>query len=638
MEQYFGFDLGDAESAIARLKKENPAETEILSVRSAKSFVSAYARRNNGEVLIGEQACFVPDAAVRKVRFKSRFLTDPSAAKDIRAFAAGVLGALRENGDLIAGADDCFYIGCPAGWDKNDREQYREIFEQLGYPPARIVSESRAALVWACQSKHLQVGYDILSRPVLVVDIGSSTTDFAYITEGKEAALHTAGEVFLGGGVMDELLLEIAVSNSEHQDRIRSVFEASPAWQSYCEFAARRLKEQYFSDEEYWSAPENPCEKTILLRYDTPVRLKLSIDPRIAAMLLDAPSPALDGRSFKSVFEGSLQQVRSAIDGPMPDLVFLTGGVSRLPAIRTWCRSAFPEAVVITGASPEFAVAMGLAQCGKIDEEVRAFKKDVAELISSPFIEQIVSEHLADLYRMSAEALVTPILENAALPVFDRWRSRQIRRLGDVDDILQQEITAWLHTEQARAILVEPVTAWLKPVAYDLEEYTMPICARHNVPYAALNLNAYLSVSDIDIQVDARDVFAVDEITWLIDAIISVLVGLLCGGSGVALLTGGLPGIVTGAFISLLILLLGKDTMQKAVLKLDIPSPMRKLIPKNHFRSRLESMAGEVKLRLAESLSVDKNEEISSRMAEEISSQIEECLTKMAEVVEIPLG
>ena len=39
-----------------------------------------------------------------------------------------------------------------------------------------------------------------------------------------------------------------------------------------------------------------------------------------------------------------------------------------------------------------------------------------------------------------------------------------------------------------------------------------------------------------------------------------------------------------------------------------------------------------------EHLEKEKNEEITERMVNEISSQIELCLTKMAEVVEIPLG
>ncbi len=638
MDRFYGFDLGDAESAIARLEKNGAGDAAIIPVHDTASFISAYARTGSGELVIGEEACYVPDASVRKVRFKSRFLTDPQSARDIRSFAAGVLGILKEQGSLISGEDNCFYIGCPAGWDKNARELYREIFEQLGYPPAKIVSESRAALVSACQSRHLQVGYDILARPVLVVDIGSSTTDFAYITDGHEAALHTAGEVTLGGGIMDEQLLELNILRAPDPERVRDIFSRSDAWKNYCEFAARRLKEQYFSDEEYWQAGENVCAKTVLLRYDRPVRLPLTINASDAAMILDGPAASLDGRSFHQVFLESLREVRRCIDGPMPDLLFLTGGVSRLAAIRDWCLEVFPEAVVITGTEPEFAVARGLAHCGRIDEEVRAFKQEVADLIASPKIEMLVEKHLQDLYRMAADTLVEPILENAVLPVFDRWRSGEIRRLCDVDEILQSEIEVYLHTEEARALLISPVTAWLRPVASELEEYTMPICVRHHVPYAALNLSSYLSMSDIDIQVDARDVFAVNEITWLIDAIVSVLVGLLCGGSGIALISGGLPGIIAGAFLSLLVLLLGRDTMQKAVFRMDIPSPMRRLIPKNHFRARLASLSGEIKSKLSGSLATQKSDEISRRMAQEISSQIESCLTKMAEVVEIPLG
>ncbi|MBQ2564169.1 MAG: hypothetical protein II564_01120, partial [Oscillospiraceae bacterium] len=192
MERFFGFDLGDAESAISRLDKEGQTVPEVLSIRDSKSFITAYARLRNHDLLIGENACYNPNAVERKIRFKSKFLTDKESSKDVKSFAAGVLGELYLNGDLIKNEDCCFYIGCPAGWDKTAREEYRQIFEQVGYPPARIISESRAALVSACQSKHLQVGYDILSKPVLVVDIGSSTTDFAYIKHGKEVSLQTA--------------------------------------------------------------------------------------------------------------------------------------------------------------------------------------------------------------------------------------------------------------------------------------------------------------------------------------------------------------------------------------------------------------------------------------------------------------
>ncbi len=139
-------------------------------------------------------------------------------------------------------------------------------------------------------------------------------------------------------------------------------------------------------------------------------------------------------------------------------------------------------------------------------------------------------------------------------------------------------------------------------------------------------------------KVEDKNVFAVEEITWMIDTIISLLVGLLCGGSGVALIAGGLPGIVAGVVVSLLVLLLGKNKMQKLMLNTNVPAFLRKVTPMSYFESRIRHISEEVKASFRRSLAEEKNEEIIARMAEDISQQIDTCLLKMAEVVEIPLG
>ena len=637
MDRYYGFDLGDAESAVTRFDKNNDTAPEVLRVNEAKSFITAYALLRDGKLLIGEGACYAPDATRRKERFKSRFLVDPEASKDVKSFASGVLGELYLNGDLIKSDDCCFYIGCPAGWDKMAREEYRSIFEKTGYPPTKIISESRAALVSACQSKHLQVGYDILNKPVMVVDIGSSTTDFAYIMGGKEVELKTCGEVFLGGGIMDEILLEESIKASPNEAKIRKIFEESDAWHSYCDFAARRLKEKYFSDEEYWS--KNECSQSVSIRQGLlPVKLILKLDPVIADKLLNQKAERLDNRSFKEVFIESLTQAKEAIKEKQPELLFLTGGVSKMPIIKEWCREVFDDSVIVTSMEPEFSVATGLAWCGKIDDELRQFKEEVKALVDSSTVEQIVEKHISELYHDAVETMVEPILEHVALPVSEKWRNGEIEKLSEIDDVMQKEIDTWLHTDEARALLMKPVAKWLKTVSFELEEYTMPICVRHNVPYSSLSLNSFLSMSDIEINVEAKSLFAVEEITWLIDATISIVVGLLCGGGGVALIANGLPGIIAGAVISLLILALGKDKMQEVFLNSNIPSPIRKVVPKSYLKARMDYISKQVKDNLYDKLEQEKNQEITQRLVKEISVQIESCLTKMAEVVEIPLG
>ncbi len=636
MNRFFGFDLGDAESAVACLDTDRRREPQILTVAGAKSFITAYAKLLSGRLLIGEQACLAADASVRKLRFKSRFLTDPSSRDDIRAFAAGVLGELNGDGTLIRNEDIRFTVGCPAGWDRNARERYREIFEKIGYPPIKIVSESRAAMISACQSRYLQVGYDILSRPVLVADIGSSTTDFAYISHGREVEMQTAGEVALGGGLMDEKLLDMAVRSSKEEKIIREVFAGNEPWKNYCEFAARRLKERYFSDEAYWK--DHECAESVMIHCHGNHLITIKIDQKTAHSLTEEPMERLSGRSFHEVFADSLRAVHAKITGEEPELIFLTGGVSRMEEVRTWCETEFPGAVVIVGSSPEFSVARGLAWSGKIDQELAEFRKETDALKDSDAVEKIVRNHISELYRSMVNTLVEPILKNAAVPVFDRWRNGEISRLSDTEEEMRRETENYLHTDEARDLMAKTITGWLRPVAEELEEYTVPICARHNVPYHALSLKSYLASTDIDVHISARNIFGVDRVTVLIDSIITVIVSILCGGGGIALISGGPAGIVAGAAASVLVLTIGRKPMESALLNAKIPRALRKLVPKSTLENRLREEAGEVKNRFYESLENEKNEEISSRLEEEISSQIEEWITRMAEVVEIPLG
>ena len=113
--------------------------------------------------------------------------------------------------------------------------------------------------------------------------------------------------------------------------------------------------------------------------------------------------------------------------------------------------------------------------------------------------------------------------------------------------------------------------------------------------------------------------------------------GLICGGSGLAIVSSGISGIVVGAIGSLLILFLGKDKMQEMFMHADILRPVRKLVPRAHFEQRVERLTEEVKASFQSKLEREKNAEITARMAAEISQQIEQCLSRMAEVVEIPL-
>ena len=55
MDRYYGFDLGDAESAVSCLNKSDVTVPRIIPVREVGSVVTAYARRRDG-ALVQEEA------------------------------------------------------------------------------------------------------------------------------------------------------------------------------------------------------------------------------------------------------------------------------------------------------------------------------------------------------------------------------------------------------------------------------------------------------------------------------------------------------------------------------------------------------------------------------------------------------
>ena len=111
----------------------------------------------------------------------------------------------------------------------------------------QVISESRAAFLYAKYAKTVALDLDALRQSALVIDIGSSTLDFAYIVDGRETGVGTFGDTHLGGGLIDAEILRRAVEQNHDRDTIKRVFAESRSWYSYCEIEARRVKEQFYT-------------------------------------------------------------------------------------------------------------------------------------------------------------------------------------------------------------------------------------------------------------------------------------------------------------------------------------------------------------------------------------------------------
>ena len=626
MMNYWGFDLGDGESTLARVGNTGVSYPEIIDVDGKKVTITVWAVMRNGEVRIGENAARSAASAVRSAaRFKRRFLDVQSdSAALIRDFSARVFESLRDSGALVGGEkSNSVYVGCPAGWDAENRARYRRIFETIGFPNPKVVSESRAVMVGAIQSNSVRDYVDLRTKSVLVIDIGSSTTDFAYINKGKETEIRTGGEVSLGGGVMDELLLEASVQASGHEEDLRQIFSESESWLVDCELHARHLKELYYSRPA--EEREEECRDSLLITYDEPVILDLVMNSAVSHRITEEPCPQLNGKSFRSVFTAGLREVRDSIGEEPPELLFLTGGVSRMEEIRSWCQEVFPRAVIYTDREPEFSVARGLAWCGKIDDELVRFRADVEQLISSSTVEAIVSGRLDDLYRAVLDHLLDPLLEKAVKPVLLDWRNGTITRLSDMEAALQERVKIYLYSEDAKSCLYKPVTDWLFRISEELEPYTSEICRKYHVPDRSLEISSALSASDFHLleKLEAKDVLDGDSLTWtavFVESIISLLIAMLCGGSGVVLVSEGPVGILIGFLVSFVVLLashaMGKKAIDEKIRNANLPLSIRKMALSNVL-PRIEGpklgLSGAVKGGLGKLLSSEEQGSDSSK-------------------------
>ncbi len=171
-----GFDLGHGETAVAKARIESIEPPEMLEVNNKKVQITALGWHPELGYLVGEQALIQAGVTQLQISFKQKPNNDLNYRKTIRSFLETYYRLLKDSKQMEGGTDSQFFIGCPSGWSVSDREEYQKLLKESGIPLLNVVPESRAAFMQAKEAGKLD--YDKLKSAVLIVDIGSSTTDF----------------------------------------------------------------------------------------------------------------------------------------------------------------------------------------------------------------------------------------------------------------------------------------------------------------------------------------------------------------------------------------------------------------------------------------------------------------------------
>lgn len=626
--RYIGFDLGDGESAVAAFEQGSGIEPVILPVAGRGSLLSAVGRIGS-EIVIGDRAYTDNLADNLSVRFKSRFTYDKSANNDIASFVKGVLADLRQNGSL--NPDDRFVIGCPAGWSGAARSRYRELMIQAGVENPQIISESRAAFLYAKYAKTVALDVDILNESALVIDIGSSTLDFAYIVDGRETGVGTFGEITLGGGLLDAEFLRLAVEQSREKEKIQQVFAESKSWYSYCELEARRLKEAYYS--RLSKDPTACIKKQLRICYDGVQKLNLQLDAKQAEAIIGNPLSVLGGRSFRQAIQEALSNAAHLTCDRPPQLLLLTGGASRMPFFQQACKEAFPDAVMVCCPEPEFSIAKGLAYAGWIDENLRAFRRAIETEMTTDRINHVVSDAIPELMPPVINTLVDLLMDEATLPIYRDWQHGNILTLNDMNQQLKKRMADVLSSPMTEEALAPVIHQWLLALTPGLQRMVDPICDRHEVPRKEMQLNLTASGSG-QVAVSTKQLMGLPFLGTLLGLIVSLIVGLLCGGGGLALIATGPLGFLAGAVIGAIVSLFGWNALSHTLMKANIPLLVRKMTSEK----KLSGDATRQKLREALTKELcGKDSSFIKQITEGFSASFRKYLKAIAQAAEIPI-
>ncbi len=170
-----------------------------------------------------------------------------------------------------------------------------------------VEKESRAAFLHLKESRISEVDAERLMQNVLIIDIGSSTTDFTIVSRMQARPIEDFG-LSLGAGLIEEMIYERTLLRMEKEtpdelQRLEDVFQKFPHFKRQCLIACREGKEKYFSIPELYLSEDQPVDCSLKFRtIKPPIEFEPCIHRDEMEKILALPIKALNGQSWKEAF------------------------------------------------------------------------------------------------------------------------------------------------------------------------------------------------------------------------------------------------------------------------------------------------------------------------------------------------
>jgi len=626
-----GFDLGHGETAVAKARIESIEPPEMLEINNKKVQITALGWHPELGYLIGEQALIQAGVTQLQISFKKKPNNDLNYRKTILNFLETYYRLLKDSKQIEGGITSQFFVGCPSGWSASDREEYQMLLKESGIPLLSVVPESRAAFMQAKEAGKLD--YDKLKSAVLIVDIGSSTTDFTLVKSLHEIPIDF-GSNDLGASLIDKAIFARTLANHEDKALLEQVFEDYPHHQARCELACRKAKEDYFSNEQLYSHPQS------FARGFESINEQIYFIPQVSRVMaqeiLNQPLPELEGNSWIQSFREAVNVAKEKLDqqGIVPRVVLMTGGASRMKFTREICEEIFPEpdSQVRPDPEPERCIALGLARVGRWDLRASAFKAEINQVFDSKKLKDLIERHIPELIELLVKPLSQGLIDKAIKPGLKDWRSNKIRTLADLENAMKKQAEEWIKNERTRQIVNSQCVTWFNSkIQPELAQETDPICRKYQIPRSSLRFEEGINPDVVNPELSIGDTILADTVSF----IVNVVIGGGTVGSIIALiLTGHLTWpivLVYGVSVLAAGVEITRSKTQDAIkTKVDVPSWSRPLLLNDSkIDSICEQMNPELEQVFREQLTA--NQEAFDELIGKVGQELKNALNTKAE-------
>lgn len=638
-----GFDLGHGETAVASLWLNSDDAPRAVDLNEGKggprSIITAVSvREEDAFVKIGEPAVRAPNARPY-LAFKSPELDDPEIRYPITVFVGEVVRRVLGQRQFTTGSTTWFF-GVPSGWTKQQRNDYAALLSEAVAGEVRVVSESRAALLHSRDSGDLaaherSLTDDDIDTGVLIVDIGSSTTDYTWVHK-LHAQPMDDGHPRLGAALIDREIMRRVVAAHPEPVLLAEALK-QPVNRATLELACRKAKEAFFTE----ASPDDELNRRSFGSEElrTPsgekVDVYIKLSPRDMHDIVNAAQDDLGSLSWHQAFRDDLTAVVEELN-ELPSLLLMTGGASRMWFAQQICRDLVGPDRVMLGQEPELTIAKGLALAGRTSHRVDRFRAEVHDFIESGAVHVIVGQHFPALAINLGKEFAKGKMAKHVIPAFLEWREGTIRTLNDVAARVTKSVQRELEDDQGAWIT--PVAAqWQNDIATLLAEQTRPICTRARIPAEALTLPR-VRVRDTQVVPTVNMAPALGVFNQIGNVLASILAAVV-SASAVAIMSilavGGPISLLVVTIGGIIVAFMGKEAAMEKMRSIEIYPWMRKMRSADSLRDKLNNQAADFESKLAAAFTAEFTKQSSVRLDSDISIAVEQQLRLRADRAEL---